>query len=344
MTNTSPHQGRARPSMADVGRLAEVSAQTVSRFFTGGYVGPETRTRIEAAVAELGYRQNQVARNLRVQRTDTVGFLMMGPINYGNAEILTGVGRGARGSGMSVVTTQLDLDTEEGAHSDVRAALDRFLSFQVDGIVVGTPYLGLGAVMEHVGGVVPVVTLSEQESSAVDFAHADSYNAGLTATRHLIELGHRQILHLAGPSDRNESGQREQGYRDAIAEAGLTPLEVLRCPEWDARSGADHGARIDLSSFTGVFSANDEIAFGFSHALAARGFTAPRDFSIVGIDDMPDSLFRTPPLTTVRIDFQLLGETAIRMLLERIRTGERQPGVIIPAELIVRESTGEPRR
>ncbi|SMH50917.1 transcriptional regulator, LacI family [Rathayibacter oskolensis] len=331
---------RARPSMADVGRRAEVSAQTVSRFFTGGYVAPATRARIEAAIAELGYRHNRVARNLRVQRTDTIGFLAMGPLNYGHSELLTGVSRAARAEGLSLITALLEVDPHEpSARLEMLNAVDKLLSFQVDGIIVGTPYEGLDELTDYIAASVPVVTRSERAAHSEDSTYADSYGAGYLGTRHLLELGHRRILHLAGPGDRNEAVDRERGYRAALAEAGVAPLDVLRCREWDAESGAAQGRAVDPESFTAVSAANDQIALGFLRAMAERGFGAPDDYSIVGVDDMPDSEFYSPPLTTMHLDHQLLGEKALQMLAARIRTGEHQERTAVSARLVVRSST-----
>ncbi|MCM6764518.1 substrate-binding domain-containing protein [Rathayibacter sp. ZW T2_19] len=332
---------RARPSMADVGRRAEVSAQTVSRFFTGGYVAPATRERIESAIAALGYRHNRVARNLRVQSTDTIGFLAMGPLNYGNAELLTGVSRAARATGLSLITALLDTDPGvPSSPEEVRHAVDKLLSFQVDGIIVGTPYEGLDELLDYIATSVPVVTRSEHDNASVDSTSADSFGAGYLGTRHLLELGHRRILHLAGPRDRNEAVERERGYRAALEEAGVPALEVLRCREWDAGSGAEHARMVDPESFTAVSAANDQIALGFLQTMAERGRIAPDDYSIVGVDDMPDSEYFSPPLTTMHLDHQALGETALRMLAERIRTGERQQRTSVSARLVVRRSTG----
>ena len=131
----------------------------------------------------------------------------------------------------------------------------------------------------------------------------------------------------------------ERGYRAALEEAGVPALEVLRCREWDAGSGAEHARTVDPESFTAVSAANDQIALGFLQTMAERGRIAPDDYSIVGVDDMPDSEYFSPPLTTMHLDHQALGETALRMLAERIRTGERQQRTSVSARLVVRRST-----
>jgi DNA-binding LacI/PurR family transcriptional regulator len=331
---------RRRPSMADVGRAAQVSAQTVSRFYTGGYVSPDTKSAIERAVRELGYQRSRLPSILRAERTDTIGFLSMGPLNYGNSGILTGISRAARAEGQALITTQLDLDpSAPDSRAEILHALENFLSMRVDGIVVGTPYIGLGAVIEMLGKSVEVVSLSEAVSEGVDSVHADSYGAARMAVEHLVSLGHRRILHLAGPGNRNEADARVRGYQDVLADAGLEPMPLVRCAEWDAVSGAEAAGEVVDASFTAVFSANDEIALGFISALRDRGLEAPRDYSIVGVDDMPESQFFTPPLTSARLDFEQLGETALRMVLDRVRDTSEHPRTIIPATLSIRAST-----
>jgi DNA-binding LacI/PurR family transcriptional regulator len=326
--------------MADVGRVANVSAQTVSRYYTGGYVSPATRQAIEKAVADLGYQHNKLPSILRAEHTDTIGFLSMGPLNYGNSGILTGISQRARHEGQALITSQLDQDpAAPSSHDEFRRVLENFLSVRVDGIIVGTPYVGLETVLEYVGKSVPVVSLSEVDYEGVDSVHADSYGAARVAVRHLVELGHRRILHLAGPDNRNEAGSRVAGYRDELRAHGLDELPLLHSHEWDAISGAASAARADPSTFTGVVAGNDEIALGFVSGLRSRGLVAPDDYSIVGIDDMPEAQFFAPPLTSAQLDFEVLGETAVRMLLDRIRDVPFTPHQVIPSVLSVREST-----
>jgi DNA-binding LacI/PurR family transcriptional regulator len=331
---------RRRPSMADVGRHAEVSAQTVSRFYTGGYVSPEARARIEAAVSALGYRHNRLPLSLRSVHTGTIGLLNLGPINFGNAGILTGVNRAARAADQTLVTTQYELDPSmPGAREQVFRDIDNLLSMRVDGLVMATPYTGIEALVDHIADAVPVVSLSESASPRVRSVHADSYEAGVLAVRHLAELGHERILHVSGPSDRDQASSRLHGYRDGLAQAGLAPLPVIEAAEWDARSGAEAADRADPRDFTAVFAANDVIALGFLSRMRARGYEAPRDFSIVGVDDMPEAQFFSPSLTTTRLDFELLGETALRMVLDLVRGVDPDENAVIPTTLEVREST-----
>lgn len=328
--------------MADVGRVAQVSAQTVSRYFTGaGYVSTEARARIEAAVAELGYQPNHAARSLRVNRSDTIGVLAVGALNFGSAGILAGLTAAARRQRYPLVIAHVDVDsTLAAAAVDVRRALRFFMSSRVDGIVVTTPYLGTEDLLDGLWETIPVVTLSGQPRSTADSASIDSHAAGLLATRHLVQLGHRRVLHLAGPTD-IEGSRRERGYRDALGEADLPALPVVR-GNWTAASGYAAGTAVALDSFTAVASANDEMALGFLSAMRERGRTAPDDFSIVGVDDMPDARYFSPPLTTMSMDFAALGGVGFTMLHERIHTGTRRETVTLTPALVVRSSTAPP--
>ncbi len=328
------------PKMVDVGRIAGVSAQTVSRYFTGsGYVRAETRARIEAAVAELDYRPNQAARNLRVSATRTIGVLMTGPSLHGTWSILSGMNAAARDSGYSLLTSQIELDPDDPrAREAIHRTLDRFLSARVDGIVASSPYLGIENQLERIWESVPVVILSGRAWPNADSATVDSYEAGLRATEHLLGLGHTRILHVAGPETRNEAHERERGYRDALAAAGLDAMPVER-GDWSAASGHAAGSRVDPGSFTAVFAGNDQMALGLMSALRSRGYVAPDHYSVIGVDDMPDARYFSPALTSMAMDFVGLGHAGFEMIVERVSTARRAPRRVISPELVVRDST-----
>ncbi|GAA4426983.1 LacI family DNA-binding transcriptional regulator [Georgenia halophila] len=334
---------RARPSMTDVGRAAQVSAQTVSRYFTGqGYVSAATRARIAAAVDELGYHPNASARSFRSQRSSIVGVLTMGSLEFGSIDILTGLGRSARTHGYTLAITQIEVGFEPtGWEDEAGRALAHFVSMPADGVIILSPITGVEDVVSEVTGETPVVVVSERPRETAGSVGAHSYTAGVAATRHLIELGHREIAHVAGPATRNEAHERERGYRAAMAGAGLDPIVIAGASDWSAVSGyaaADH-----LGDVTGVFAVNDEIALGVMSAMAQRGRMAPRDYSIVGVDDMPSAAYFSPPLTTMRLDFLTLGARAFDVLADRIEGTSRSSDAPLEPALIVRASTGSPR-
>jgi DNA-binding LacI/PurR family transcriptional regulator len=166
-----------------------------------------------------------------------------------------------------------------------------------------------------------------------------SYVAGLEATRYLISLGHTKIMHVAGPRSRNEGVERERGYGDAMRESGHVPNVAKSALDWSPSSGLAAAQACDPASFTAVFCANDEIALGFLHGMAERGYAAPRDFSIVGVDDMPTAAYFSPPLTTMRMDFVRLGAMAFAMVRDKIMTGVSRPHPLADPVLVIREST-----
>lgn len=332
-----------RPSMADVARLAGVSTQTVSRYFTGvGYVRDDTRDRIAAAVEDLGYRRNQSARSFRTQRTNLIGVLSMGPINYGSAEALTGLGLAAHQAGLTLTITQMEVERDDpGFRADVSQTLEHLLSIPVDGIVVVTPYAGVEDLLrDRMGASTPLVTISDRPETDDAVASIHSHEVALQGTRHLLDLGHTKVVHVAGPAGRNEAHERTRGYVDAMVAAGLEPVVVDLATDWSPRSGQLAGLRLRPGDdFTAVLCGNDEIALGFLSGMATRGFHAPDDFSIVGTDDMPAAAYFSPPLTTMRLDFRGLGVHAFSMLQSELATGERARYHAGDPELVVRGST-----
>lgn len=349
--------------MADVGRLAGVSAQTVSRYCSGtGYVGERTGARIAAAIEELGYVPNRAAGTLRAGRTGTLGVLTIGELNFGSAQILTGLSRTARELHQTLMIAEIDTDFEAtGWQDEVRRTIDHFLSAPVDGIVVSTAIPGVDAELDRARSRIPVVNLSRRltpvqaEGSSRAGDPPSPSTVGFEATRHLIELGHERILHVAGPRTRNEAGDREAGYRAAMEEAGLVPRVLSGAADWWAWSGAAAAQQLlsgrEGLDFTAVFAANDELALGFMSALRERGLETPRDYSIVGVDDMPAAAYLQPPLTTMRINFLAVGEQALRRLHRAITTGGEDgaedtgdtASAALP-ELIERASTAPPPR
>ncbi|MFI6850902.1 substrate-binding domain-containing protein [Streptomyces sp. NPDC050416] len=164
-----------------------------------------------------------------------------------------------------------------------------------------------------------------------------------TVTEHLLALGHERVWHLAGPADWDSSHLRERGWREAHTGAGRTPPRVMR-GDWTARSGYELGRRLAVRpEVTAVFAANDQMAIGALRALREAGRDVPRDVSLVGYDDVPESAYLWPPLTTVRQDFGAAGSRSLDLLVSQMRGAPRNPEVtLIGTELVVRESSAPP--
>jgi DNA-binding LacI/PurR family transcriptional regulator len=325
--------------MADVAEAAGVSAQTVSRALRGSpNVNPETRRRVLATVEQMGYRLNNAARVLSSGRSHTIGLVLLQSGGYYSRSAVTaGVEAAAGEAGLAVsIATIAALDT-----GLMERALSKLAAQAVDGLVIAVPLISVTQRMEDITADIPTVTLDGSRTAGARVLGIDQQEAGRVATQHLLDLGHRQVWHLAGPDEWIEARQRRRGWQECLAAAGIeapTPLEG----DWSPDSGYRQGQIIAMiPDVTAVFAASDEMAFGVIRALRERGRSVPGDVSIVSVDDIALAAYCSPPLTTVRQDFYHAGAAAVALLLDGTATGgEAAP---LPAALSVRESTAPPR-
>jgi DNA-binding LacI/PurR family transcriptional regulator len=327
--------------MYDVARLAGVSHQTVSRVINDSdHVRPETRDRVLAAMEKLDYRPNSVARALVTGRSKTLGVLTFNTTLYGPASTLVGIERAAHAAGYFVSIVSLDaLDRVA-----VMRAVERLRALGVDGVLVIAPQVASMGALWDLPGDLPIVAVEAGPQEGIAVAMVDQYQGARLATEHLLELGHTTVHHLAGPADWSEAQQRIEGWRDALDAAGAKGTAPVR-GDWSPRSGYELGREmLALPDLTAIFVANDQMALGLLRLLHEEGKTVPDDVSIVGFDDIPESEYFTPPLTTVRQDFNEMGRRGLHLLLEEISAGERSSSrAKVPASLIVRASTRAPR-
>lgn len=325
------------PVMADVAAKAGVSHQTVSRVINNHpNVSAKTRTVVEAAIAELGYRRNTAARQLVTRRSETLGVVAHNMGHFGPAHILLGIQEAAHASGYAVNTVGLP-DVSEKA---IKETVEYHLAHQVDGLVVIAPQEEIVRTIERLNPGVPLVAIGDIGAAGVQNVGVDQQRGGRLATQHLIDQGHRKIAHIMGPVDWLDAQARRRGWEAALASAGLEPGPLL-VGDWSAESGYEAGkALIDSTDCTAVFVANDQMSLGVMRAAYERQLTLPRDLSIVGFDDSPESGFYFPPLTTIRQDFAELGRRCVGMLLDGIAGNDPLFSVRIQPHLIVRGSTG----
>ncbi len=319
-----------RVSMADVAERAGVSAQTVSRVANGSpRVDPATRVRVEKAMADLGYRMHRAARALRTGQTSTIGLVVSTLASVGNSRMLQAISEAAaaRDYALAVVTVG-----ERGIHD----AFARLRSQGVDGAVVLNEATELARDTQPPADLHLVVVDSppDERFSIVQTDHAGGARA---ATRYLLELGHSTVHHLAGPARSFAAAERERGWREALADAGVAAPEPVR-GDWTSASG--HLSVSELLEATAIFVANDQMALGALRALADAGRRVPDDVSVVGFDDVADAAEFRPPLTTVRQDFDALGRRAVAALVGAIEGGE-PVAETVPASVVVRRSTAE---
>jgi len=329
-------QGRAA-SMRDVAGLAGVSHQTVSRVLNGHpSIRESTRERVLQAMDQLHYRPNRAARALVTARSNTIGVLSASAAAlYGPVSSIGAIQDAGREAGYYVAVAHLGSLTEQG----IAAGLDHLMAQAVEGIVVIAPQHRVLDEIAAIGLGMPYVTLQASGDQSERELSVDQIAGARAATRHLIELGHRRIVHLAGPTEWDEAEVRLRGFESEIRNAGL---EVLPSIEGDWTAAFGYRAGLDVladRTVTAVFASNDQTALGLYHAAHELGRDVPGDVSVVGFDDIPEAAHFWPPLTTVRQDFAELARRSVSRLVAEIG-GKAQPAAAtIQPELIVRAST-----
>jgi DNA-binding LacI/PurR family transcriptional regulator len=321
--------------MADVAKLAGVSLQTVSRVINDSpHVRAATRQRVEDAMRKLEYRPNPVARALVTGRSRTLGVVSFDTTLFGPASTLFGIERAAHDADYFVSIVSLrSLD-----RSSVMSAVERLRAQGVDGILVIAPQESASQAILHLPQDVPVVAAEAGPGDSVPLVAVDQVEGARLATQHLLDLGHRTVWHISGPADWLEAQQRVDGWRATLEAAGASPPPVL-VGDWSARAGHELGRELG-PDVTAVFVANDQMALGVLRSLHEAGRRIPADISVVGFDDIPEAEYFTPPLTTVRQNFNEMGRRSLLLLLEQIESRSRAPvRETVPPELIVRAST-----
>ena len=326
-------------TLVDVARRAGVSYQTVSRVINGHpNVAPATRKRILSAIDELNYLPNVAARNLVTRRSRTVGIISYGSTYYGPAQMVTHIEASLRERDYGLTLSTLPEMSLTALHAAILELRGRF----VDGIVMITPIAGIdSAKIQELCRNVPFVMIDIALGEPVPSVVIDQRSGGILAARHLLDLGHREIAEIHGPPDWSAAAHRHEGLLAALHEAGLEPTMGVS-GDWSASSGHEAALRLlDAGArFSGLVVGNDQMALGAMRALREHGLGVPEDVSVVGFDDLPESAYFEPPLTTVHQDFASLGRESAAYLNDLI-DGRPTPQMqhVLAAHLVVRHST-----
>jgi len=337
---SSNRHGKKAPTMRDVAEKVGVSAQTVSAVINDKPgITSETRARVLAAIAELGYRPYSVARSLRTRRTRTIALVVSDIANPSFATMASAAEDYAHrfGYSLSVYNTHDDIERET---SYVLTATQRW----IDGVLfvsaedrmtsldaletAGIPAVAIDRIPQQYTG--PSVTL-------------DNVKAGRMAAEYLLKLGHTCMAHISGPLKLRLARERMAGYQAVLAEQGLAGAAcITREGNWVCESG--YAARVDILRSgvqpTAVFAANDRMAIGAMHAVSQTGLRIPDDISFVGVDDIEVAAYQIPALTTIRQSFAELATLAVQLLLQIIEQGMPEHSqIVIEPELIIRGST-----
>ena len=310
------------PTMADVAALAKVSHQTVSRVLNDmPGVHPDTARRVRAAIGELGYRRNQSARLLASRRSGLIGVATWALNQFGPQQVLLGLEGAAREAGYGLWLRSIRELTEES----VEAAVEELLGIGVEAIVLVVPHETVSRFAQAADLGVPTLVLEGDLSRSALTANVDNVLGARLAVRHLLELGHETVVHVAGPPGWSEASARVEGWRLELEEWGRQVPPLRWGGDWSSGSGYDAGVTLAREpEITAVFAANDQMALGLIAALTEAGRRVPDDVSVVGFDDLPESSYFQPPLTTVRQDFDEVGRRAMR-LVARALAGEERP-------------------
>lgn len=341
---------KKRITIKDVALAAGVSTQTVSRVINNvSYVSDKTREKVEAVIDELGYLPSTLARSLSQQRSYTLGVVTYGLKYMGPSRTLNGIADVAENLGYMLLMKELQsFDVQ-----NIKVVIDSLLSRQVDGIIWAAPEIGnshvwLNDQFKHI--TVPVIFLTIEPREGVPSVTTDNYQGALLAMQHLLDAGRKKIVHISGPLTWWEASERKRGWRDALEKAGLTAPDHY-CAEgnWSPASGKRaflqlHEAYSDMDA---VFVANDQMALSVLRECRRLNIDIPEDLAVVGFDNITESAFFCPSLTTVSQDQQLLGETAVHTIVEMIQANQENRPIetesrFLTPTLIVRESSGTP--
>jgi len=344
-SKANPYQRRqpsaGRATIHDVAAAAAVSVATVSRVLNGtANVMPETLARVRAAVDTLNFVPSSVARNLSLQRTNTLGLLfpeISGPFF---AQSLRGIESVASAAGYNLLIYSMS------AHPDINAITSIPMGAQnTDGLLIMSDAVSDDFVRKLYAMHMPLVLVYRSlPGLPLPAVTVENKHGARRLVEHLIGLGHRRIAFINGPRGNEDSDWRACGYYEALAAHGLTHDPALAVEGGFSEETGAAGARELLArgaEFTALFAADDEMAIGAIAVLNAAGLRVPQDVAVVGFDDIVTARYIQPPLTTVRAPTEQVGREAVRLLLSAI-AGAPPPAqtLLLPVELVIRQSCG----
>lgn len=328
--------------------MAGVSTQTVSRVINERPdVSPDTRKKVQEVIKTLSYQPSALARSLISQRSHTLGVVTAGLRYIGPSRTLSGITSAAEASGYSVLLKELPSFHTE----NIAPIFQAFLSHHVDGIIWAVPEVGENRkwVNDRPADIeVPLVYLAMESGSNLSVVAIDNYLGGRMAMSHLIGQGYRRIGHISGPLDWWEARQRMAAWKDVLTEAGLDASDS-HCVEgnWSSASGALAIEKLynQYPEMDSVFVANDQMALSVMQFFAEKRIRIPEELGVVGFDNIAESAFFSPALTTVQQDQHNVAKIAVAEVIKIIESGWQglDPGtpksIILPPTLVVRQSS-----
>jgi LacI family transcriptional regulator len=314
-------------------------------------VSPETRERVQVIIERLGYQPSALARSLISQRSYALGVVTAGLKYTGPSRTLSGITSAAEEAEYALILKELPrFDTQ-----DVAPIFHDLIARHVDGIIWAVPEIGRNRdwiVNQAPDLDIPIVFLTQKPQPGISIVSMDNYSGGRMAITHLLEQGYRQIGHISGPLDWWESQQRFRAWKDGLTDAGLPPRDEYWIEgNWSSASGlhAIEKLMAQYPAMDAAFVANDQMALSAMQFACRHGIRIPEQLGVVGFDNIPESPYFWPPLTTVQQDQYNLGKIAVEetiRLIEAGRQGETQPEpktILLTPNLAVRQSSIRPK-
>ena len=337
-----------RPTIKEVAFAAGVSTQTVSRVINGRPdVSPQTRQHVQDVIDTLGYQPSELARSLIRQRSFTLGVVTAGLKYIGPSRALNGITSAAEEAGYALLLKELPRFSTD----NVLPILQSFISHHVDGIIWAVPEVGRNRnwISElNLNFELPIVYLTMEPQQSVSVVSINNYLGGRLAISHLLDRGYKHIGHISGPLDWWEARQRMAAWRDALAESGSPPQENHWVEgNWSSASGTQAVELLieQYPQIDAIFAANDQMALSVLQAASRKGVQIPEDLGVVGFDNIPESEYFWPPLTTIQIDQGNVGRLAVEEMIKIIESIWRgvepiEPkSIMLTPTLVIRQST-----
>jgi LacI family transcriptional regulator len=341
-------QKPVRSTIKEVASAAGVSTQTVSRVINDRPdVSSETRKRVQDIVGKLSYQPSALARSLISQRSYTLGVVTAGLRYIGPSRTLSGIASAAEDAGYSLLLKEVpSFDT-----NDIVPIFQALLSRHVDGIIWAVPQIGENHIWMNIPPLdvgVPIVYLTMESQKNIPVVSIDNYAGGHLAVSHLLEQGYRNIGHISGPLDWWEARQRMTAWKDALKDAGFE-VNDNHCAEgnWSSASGVQAIEKLfdQYPDMDSIFAANDQMALSIMKVVTEKGLRIPEDIGIVGFDNIPESAYFRPSLTTVQQDHSDIAKIAVEEIIKIIESGRQglapvnPKSIMLPPTLVVRQSS-----
>ena len=337
------HKRPRKTTIKDIARICNVSTQTVSRVINKRPdVSPETREAVERAIAEMGYRPSMLARSLVQQRSYTLGVIIAGLKYVGVSQTLNGIAEQCEDSGYTLFIKELPrFDTP-----DIVPIIESLIAHHVEGIIFAGPEWNENvkvAQSQLPASCPPIIFLKCQPNPNYTTISIDNYGGARTAVEYLLSRGRRHIGLIAGPLEWLEARQRKQGWEDALTSVGIEATErKWVMGNWSSSSGESAFAELlqKYTNMNAVFASNDQMALGVLHYAHEHGIRIPEDIAMIGFDNLAESPYFTPALSTVAQPLRELGNLAVKTLLAQIDDNTiPRNAITLQTELIVRAST-----